>query len=94
MKFQQDAQAPDDAANPSVLPEPQTTAIGNRKMLNGQSNSVIQQNVKELMQGGAKEVSAHKMALAHSKRGTSRHKNLGKFLHSRKDGKPHGSDLA
>ena len=61
-------------------------------MFKGNSNSVIMQNVKELKAAGAREDDAHEMAMANSKGKKSKHANLGKFLHSRKDGKPHGSE--
>lgn len=62
-------------------------------LLSGEHNSVIMQNVQELKNRGVNEREAHRLSMAHSKKGhPNRHKNLGKFLHARKDGKDHGSE--
>lgn len=65
-------------------------------LLNGNSNDIMSANIRELRNSGYPEDQA--VAIAYSKAGKAKrksnpnsHKNLGKFLHSRKDGKPHGS---
>lgn len=64
-------------------------------LLNGDAPEIISQNISELRQAGHPEDQS--VAIAYSQAGKSKkknphaHKNLGKFLHPRKDGKPHGS---
>src|SRR5690348_1529185 len=63
--------------------------------LKGDNPSVVDQNVRDLRSGGMNERQATVAAIAKSqadKPKQPRHKNLGAFLHPRKDGKPHGSD--
>jgi hypothetical protein len=60
----------------------------------GDSAHVMASNQNTFMQKGMNERDALRASLqvAKPKRRGSAHKNLGKFLHPRKDGKPHGSD--
>lgn len=54
----------------------------------------VGENIHTLMGRGASELDATKNALRLAASGRPRkprHQNLGKFLHPRKDGKPHGS---
>lgn len=57
-------------------------------ILKGESHDVIHSNVQTLKNRGMNEHDATVHAIKASK---SRHLNLGKYLHPRKDGKPHGS---
>ena len=80
---------------PKVDQPEQGGQMGTSPMLAGETNSVISQNVRELKNRGVNEREAHRLALSHATAGKKhphRHKNLGKFLHARKDGKAHGSD--
>jgi hypothetical protein len=56
----------------------------------GQSRDIVHSNTQQFKNKGMDEASATKAALRTAKK-TSRHKNLGKFLHPRKDGRVHGS---
>lgn len=53
----------------------------------GIHSDAIHENTKTFKNSGLSEHEATKKAIR-----TARHKNLGGFLHKRKDGKPHGSD--
>lgn len=57
-------------------------------VLKGDSKDIIDTNAKTFRNNGLSEHDALKKSLKHA----SRHKNLGKFLHPRKDGKTHGSE--
>jgi hypothetical protein len=57
-------------------------------VLKGNSKDIIDTNAKTFRNSGLNEHDALKKSLKHA----SKHKNLGKYLHSRKDGKPHGTD--
>lgn len=57
----------------------------------GSSRDVVSSNTQQFKNKGMSEADATKAALRTSKKHPSRHKNLGKFLHPRKDGKTHGS---
>ena len=85
-----------DTPTPEVDQPEEGGQMGTSPMLAGEHNSVVMQNVSELKNRGVNEREAHRMALA-SARGSKGHpkrrKNLGKFLHARKDGKDHGSGL-
>lgn len=67
-------------------------------LLKGSSKEVISSNIRELM--GAGHPQDQSIAIAYKVAGKAKekrksphsHKNLGKFLHNRKDGKPHGSE--
>ena len=85
---------PKQLSDTEALPTDQEEAsdTGTSPMLSGSHNSVIMQNVSELKNRGVNEREAHRLSMAHAKGGHKPHKNLGKFLHKRKDGKPHGSD--
>jgi hypothetical protein len=58
-------------------------------LLTGAAPDVMNSNVKNLKSTGLNEYEATRQAI---KAARPRHQNLGKFLHPRKDGKPHGSD--
>lgn len=57
-------------------------------VLKGDSKDIIDTNAKTFRNSGMNELDALKKSFKHA----SRHKNLGKFLHPRKDGKSHGSE--
>lgn len=60
----------------------------------GSHHSIINQNTKSHISQGKSELDATRAAIRSAgpeARPKSRHKNLGKFLHPRKDGKPHGN---
>ena len=61
-------------------------------LISGDSRDIVSSNVNVLKNTGLSELEATKRALQHAKPRKSLHGNLGKFLHPRKDGKPHGSD--
>lgn len=64
-------------------------------LLKGSEPSIVGSNTNTLRQGGQNEFEATRLAIGLSNQGKPkklRHGNLGKFLHPRKDGKPHGSD--
>lgn len=61
-------------------------------ILKGGSNDMMSTNTKSFMQRGATEADATKAAIQTAKPYNNSHQRLGKFLHPRKDGKPHGSD--
>jgi hypothetical protein len=64
-------------------------------LLNGDSDQIISQNISELRQAGHPEDQSVAIAYSQARRGKRKspnsHKNLGKFLHPRKDGKAHGT---
>lgn len=67
-------------------------------LLKGDSNDIVSSNVRELRNSGYPEQQAVAIALNQAGRGNqdkkprkSTHGNLGKFLHPRKDGRPHGT---
>jgi hypothetical protein len=60
-------------------------------LLNGDTKEILSSNISELRHSGYPEDQAVAIAYSKAKR-KSNHKNLGSFLHKRKDGKPHGSD--
>lgn len=53
-------------------------------VLKGNTPGIVHENRKTFQRQGLNELDATKKAI--------RHKNLGKFLHPRKDGKPHGTN--
>jgi hypothetical protein len=57
-------------------------------ILRGDAPSIVASNTSTLKQAGHSELEATKSALKAAR--PSQHKNLGKFLHPRKDGKAHG----
>jgi hypothetical protein len=68
-------------------------------LLKGSSQSIIGSNIAELQRSGRDERQSVAIALSTArdqapkpKKRKSTHKNLGKHLHPRKDGKEHGSD--
>lgn len=63
-------------------------------LLKGSEPSIVGSNTNALRQGGRSEFDATRMAIGMAnsiKPKKPRHTNLGKFLHPRKDGKPHGA---
>lgn len=58
-------------------------------LMQGDTNPIIGSNIAELRRSGRDEKQA--IAIAMSTAGKPKHQNLGKFLHPRKDGKPHGT---
>lgn len=61
-------------------------------LIKGDTNDIIGTNIKELRNSGHDERQSIAIAMnvAGKSKHPTRHKNLGKFLHGRKDGKPHG----
>lgn len=60
-------------------------------ILKGMSKDIQHENMKSLKGAGMSELDATKKAIRAAKGYSNVHKRLGPFLHSRKDGKPHGS---
>jgi hypothetical protein len=61
-------------------------------LIKGEFRDAIDSNVSTLKQRGLNEADATKAAIKKSKGYSNAHTRLGKYLHPRKDGKPHGSD--
>lgn len=61
-------------------------------VIKGDSKDVMHENVKTFKNKGMSEKDAVTASIQTAKKHPNRHKNLGKFLHARNDGKPHGSD--
>jgi hypothetical protein len=76
------AQTPD--PNTQALPLPPRPSI-----IMGNGAGVLGANTKSFKNAGMNEFDATKSAIQTARK--SNHGNLGKFLHPRKDGKPHGS---
>lgn len=82
-------QTPDPGAMGPALQPPTPSIIG------GSDPSIISANMNAFKGAGHSEFEATRRAIhaaRHGKPRKSTHKNLGKFLHPRKDGKKHGSD--
>lgn len=82
-------EAPAPAPAPSLPSQPAPT------LLQGEAPSIVSSNTNGLRQSGLSELDAIKKAIGiagTAKKKVSRHGNLGKFLHPRKDGRPHGSE--
>lgn len=80
---------------PPPTPQPFTgPSAPTTSLLKGGSQGIIGSNTSNLRQRGQSEFEATRQAIAlagaHTPK-TPRHTNLGKFLHPRKDGKPHGT---
>lgn len=64
-------------------------------LIHGATTDIMGSNTNSLRQAGQTELDATRAAIGLASQAASkqpRHSNLGKFLHPRKDGKPHGSD--
>lgn len=61
-------------------------------IIKGNSSDVMHSNMTQFKNQGMSEADATKASIRKARRSSPHsHKNLGKFLHPRKDGKPHGS---
>lgn len=61
-------------------------------LVKGESRDIINTNVNTFKSRGLNELDATKQAIRKAKPYNNAHERLGKYLHPRKDGKPHGSD--
>lgn len=62
-----------------------------QSFLSGNTPGIVGSNTSSLKNSGLTELEATRRAIGMASKPSNRHKNLGKFLHPRKDGKAHGS---